>query len=554
MTAWQDQPPLSRRQARQNERGGSADGPVDLVRSSGEQPDFGGFARAGWEADARRVAAPSQQNIPEQHDPEQNDPQQQQTTTGDRRALRAIRPEQAEPLGYAAQSLPQPQNDSGQNFRRRSVAAVPDQPEPAADAQPGYRVRDFSPEGRRTSFSATAPEPWWASPAPVNLDYRTQGAPVSSAAVTPAAPVAPAEEHTLTRRELRALEQNGRSAPVQFDAYAPGVPSRAEPDAQATPQAPAPEPGIAPTATPQAYAPPMASPAATPPPAAAPAAAAAAPVSAFDTLFAPILDQPGADVPVSESAPPAPIESAPDVFPLRLRDRIREPAPDDQARAAAAFAEFDELTEAETAASAVPPEAEPAAHRFAAVPPPAPAGVSPFEMLLTPTPNEPSTLTPPRGHWSTQASIDDDEQVHENTLSRNVGVVSGAITANALVIPSLPSAAAFTHLGTAGEILITGSIDLPRGMGETGIHPGRYDHPDVDTLFEQGDREDSDSDSAPVRAIRAVSTHASTRGAVEGKKPRGNSRLTMILAASAAAMAVGVVVLVVGGLIFGIFK
>ncbi|MCU1513957.1 MAG: hypothetical protein JWO10_1047, partial [Microbacteriaceae bacterium] len=168
-------------------------------------------------------------------------------------------------------------------------------------------------------------------------------------------------------------------------------------------------------------------------------------------------------------------------------------------------------------------------------------------------PQEPGIYTPPVGHWSTQAGIDDDEQFQENTLTRNIGATSGAITANALVIPSLPSEDALRPFGSTGEILITGSINLPRGLGSTGsMNSGRYDHSDVDAFLSATDGEDSSPDSAPVRATSAISTHTSSQGVIGASKPK-NSRLPMVLIATAAVMAVGVVLLVVAGMIFKIF-
>jgi hypothetical protein len=108
-------------------------------------------------------------------------------------------------------------------------------------------------------------------------------------------------------------------------------------------------------------------------------------------------------------------------------------------------------------------------------------------------------------------------------------------------------------LSGTGEILITGSINLPSSIGSTGVHPARYDHSDVDALLEADDREDSDPESAPVRAIRAISTNTASGDVINSMKPRKTSRLPMILIVSAAVMAVGVVVLLVAGLIFKIF-
>ncbi|MHB1171718.1 MAG: hypothetical protein ACYCZY_04350 [Lacisediminihabitans sp.] len=162
--------------------------------------------------------------------------------------------------------------------------------------------------------------------------------------------------------------------------------------------------------------------------------------------------------------------------------------------------------------------------------------------------------TLPVGHWSTQAAIDDEIQVYENTLSRDVGVTSGAITTSTLVVSSIPTVKDLMGpLSSTGEILVTGTIDLPRSLGSTGVHPARYDHSDVDALLEADDREDSAVDSAPVRASRAVSTHTSARDVIAANKPPRNGRLPMVLAVTAAVMAVGVVVLIVGGMIFKIF-
>ncbi len=57
-----------------------------------------------------------------------------------------------------------------------------------------------------------------------------------------------------------------------------------------------------------------------------------------------------------------------------------------------------------------------------------------------------------------------------------------------------------------------------------------------------------------MRAIKAVSTHTSTRGVMEAKRPKGNSRLPLILGVAATVMAVGVVVLVVCATLFGVFS
>ena len=146
----------------------------------------------------------------------------------------------------------------------------------------------------------------------------------------------------------------------------------------------------------------------------------------------------------------------------------------------------------------------------------------------------------PFGHWSTQGAIDEASQTNDHLLSRNVALTTGAITTHALVLPSTPDSGQQSHTLITGEVLVTGSIDLPRSFGSTGAHPALFDHPDVDALIDASDREDAASESAPVRAIRAVSSNTSTRGVIEAPA-RAKSRLPLILGIIG-----GAVLLVVG--------
>ena len=158
----------------------------------------------------------------------------------------------------------------------------------------------------------------------------------------------------------------------------------------------------------------------------------------------------------------------------------------------------------------------------------------------------------PVGHWSTQAALDDETQVNESTISRSVGAGSGVITTSALVLPSIPTHD-FGPLTSTGEILVTGSIDLPRSLSSTGAHPAQLDESDLDHLLDPGDHQVSATDSSPVRAIRAVSTHTSTRGMIATGKPQGNRMFTVLIVA-AAGMFVVVGSLLVVALASGVFK
>lgn len=151
----------------------------------------------------------------------------------------------------------------------------------------------------------------------------------------------------------------------------------------------------------------------------------------------------------------------------------------------------------------------------------------------------PTTEARPVNHWSNQ---EDDEEPQGGT-ERSVLGGHGVVTTNALVLPNIPQPDFGAALTSTGEILVTGSIDLPRSLSSTGAHPTQLDQADLDSELDPGDQQVASVDSAPVRAIRAVSTHTSTRGMIVNAKPRGNRALTGLIAAA------GGMALVVGGLL-----
>jgi preprotein translocase subunit Sss1 len=176
--------------------------------------------------------------------------------------------------------------------------------------------------------------------------------------------------------------------------------------------------------------------------------------------------------------------------------------------------------------------------------PPAWASSSPVveETLEAEQPVLRETYTPPAGHWSRQADLDDENDVFENTLSREVGGSNVSTTTSALILPNIPQANDFGSLinGT-GEILITGTIDLPQSLGTMGGDSRRYDDSSVDHMFDAFDGEVVSNDSAPVRAIRAVSTHTSSRGVIQTVKPQSNRVLMTAGIIAVGLLAVGVV-------------
>lgn len=151
------------------------------------------------------------------------------------------------------------------------------------------------------------------------------------------------------------------------------------------------------------------------------------------------------------------------------------------------------------------------------------------------------------------AKIDDADASFDDLISsRTVGSTNSSQT-SALVLPAVPSSMDMgTALDETGEVIITGSIDLPSSMGASGAPAAGIESKDLDALLEVGETEQSGDDVAPVSASRAVSTGASNNALVAPPK-RGRANVPVVLAITAGVLAIGVVGLLLAAFVFRIF-
>ena len=504
MTLWQDQPPQTRRQAREQERSQTPveNAPASSRRAATVEPTPAGEIPAVTTpyifASGRDGAAP------------------EAPASG--------------PFGEKSAPPARPNLPTyGASFD--SILSQQPQPEEGAEA-PAPQSPLF-----RDSASPDANEPVTT---PVALVPASElAAPVAPAPSEDAGEWAP--ERTLTRRELRAMLQ-AQEANQFAGGRTDEVAAEVEP--------------AAPTFTPPLAEAPVESPDIKDPLAA---------------LFAQNAREAEQDVAPAPSAPSLPLAdkpAAPSAWPFApLAPSAAEPDTD-----ARPFESSNERTASDDNVSfglplVLPtPPAEPVAPApqpptafvpVAPAPPVAPAAPTPPAPQVSDAKavdeSERQPYQPPVGHWSTAGELDDKNQQFDQIISRSVGSSGAATTTNALILPVVPSAPDATGpLTSTGEILVTGSIDLPRGMGSTGQHPDRYDSSDMDRMFEQDENEFNTSDVAPIRASRAVSTHTSTRGVITPPKKRGG-RLPVVLSITAAVLAIGVVGLLVAGYILKVF-
>ncbi|GAA2991686.1 hypothetical protein JOD63_001218 [Microbacterium terrae] len=119
---------------------------------------------------------------------------------------------------------------------------------------------------------------------------------------------------------------------------------------------------------------------------------------------------------------------------------------------------------------------------------------------------------------------------------------SGTASApNALIMSQAPEVSAMVAPVTAtGDVLITGSFNLPEGLGSTGHAAGTADGKEVDAVLVDGELP-AHSSPTPIAASAAVSTVKAAGEVIQPPAPEKGSRLMMVLAITAGVLALALV-------------
>ena len=499
-----------------------------------------------------------------------------------RRAARAAWQAPAEPADLDYRTLNRPDAGiapsavgSAAPVTPEAPPAVPAAPEAHSEATMSRReLRAFREAQEREQHASQPPvvstpdaapsaQPVHAAQAPYGSQAPVQSAPVQSPPVQPA-PV--------------------QSVPVQ-SAPPQQPPAQQPPASDATPAWLAPftsQEGVAANAAPQA----PAAPAPVPPPLVEPEEPKTDAVASLEALFR---AQSGA-VPIapdtsSHVAPSAPVDEQPASEPAETvlppwggltpgvpATGSAAPVASDASRSSATSQSQASQSQVPQHPAVQPPAVEaappPAAEPIASIPLPpdpswappavvsvppasAPPAAAPPASPLAATSSQPPVTERPRNHWSRQAELDDESQPPTGSLARDVGV--GPTTSNALVLPEIPTPDIMsTPLTSTGDVLVTGSISLPASLASTGALPAQLDESDLDNLLDPGDHQVTSTDSQPVRAVRAVSTHTSSREIIGTIKPKRSNRALTALIIAAAGMAVVVVSLLAVAIASGV--
>ena len=132
--------------------------------------------------------------------------------------------------------------------------------------------------------------------------------------------------------------------------------------------------------------------------------------------------------------------------------------------------------------------------------------------------------------------------------------VTGSVgTGNALILSQTPSAPPLVAPVTAtGEVLITGSYNLPEGLGSTGHANGTADGKETDAVLVDGELP-AHSSPTPIAASAAISTVKNGGDLIKPPTPEKGGRLMLTLAITAGVLALALVGVLILAFVTGVF-
>ena len=139
------------------------------------------------------------------------------------------------------------------------------------------------------------------------------------------------------------------------------------------------------------------------------------------------------------------------------------------------------------------------------------------------------------------------DQLISRSMNGSVG------TGNALILSQTPSAPLLSAPVTAtGEVIITGTYNLPDGLGSTGHANGTADGKEVDAVLVDGELP-AHSSPTPIAASAAISTVKNGGDIIQPPTPEKGGRLMLTLAITAGVLALALVGVLILAFVTGVF-
>lgn len=127
-------------------------------------------------------------------------------------------------------------------------------------------------------------------------------------------------------------------------------------------------------------------------------------------------------------------------------------------------------------------------------------------------------------------------------------------TPNALIVSQTSgSSPLVAPVAATGEVLITGTFNLPEGLGSLGHTPSTADGKDVDAVLVDGELP-AHSSPTPIAASAAISTVKTTGDIIKPPVPEKGNKLMISLAITAGALAAALLAVLAIALISGVFQ
>lgn len=141
----------------------------------------------------------------------------------------------------------------------------------------------------------------------------------------------------------------------------------------------------------------------------------------------------------------------------------------------------------------------------------------------------------------------------DQLIARSGPATGSMSTPNALILSQTPAGVPLVGPVTStGEVLITGTFELPEGLGSAGHAPGTTDGRDVDAVLLDGELPPASSPT-PIAASAAISTVKQPGEIIRPPAPEKGSKLVIGLIITTGALAVAVAVALVLAFTTGVF-
>jgi hypothetical protein len=138
----------------------------------------------------------------------------------------------------------------------------------------------------------------------------------------------------------------------------------------------------------------------------------------------------------------------------------------------------------------------------------------------------------------------------DQLLTRTTGSIA---IPNTLIVSQAPEVAPLVAPVTAtGEVIVTGTFNLPEGLGSTGHAKGTADGKEIDATLVDGELP-SHSSPTPIAASSAVSTAKTPGEVIKPPAPEKGGKLMMSLAITAGVLALALVGVLILAFVTGVF-